>query len=143
MKKIISLCCISMMMFISTSFCFGQEQGIAADSISPKYIGTFLHIESFTSSGAILTPETILKPKEETSFDKVIINIRIKKVTTGTEYYNKNFTTYYDTVRNRFYATTNFVAPSKGAYRMDSTYRCYKNGELIETIKGDVKSTTY
>lgn len=141
MKKLLSLCVI-IMLFASTSLCYGQET--FEEGIEPKYVGTFYHIESFAdNSGATLIAEAILKPKEENSFDKVVINIQIKKVTTGKEYLNKNFTTYYDTLRNRFYAKTSFTAPLKGTYRMNTIYKCYKSGKLIETINGEPRVATY
>ncbi|MEY8367323.1 hypothetical protein AALA24_01015 [Anaerovoracaceae bacterium 42-11] len=141
LRKLLSLCII-IMLFTSTSLCFGETR--SEEGIEPKFVGTFLHIESFTEgSGATLVPKAILKPKEDNSFDKVIINIKIKKVSTGTEYFNKSFAPHYDTVRNWYCATTDFTAPSKGTYRMDSTYKCYKGGKLIETLKGDPKTATY
>lgn len=134
--------CLLLIFITSCSFCFATTE--TNDEIEPRYIGTFYHSESFTAgSGATLIPKVYLKPKYETSFDKVVIKLRITKVSTGTEYYNRSFTTYYDDVRNWFAVTSSFTAPSRGQYKLKTTYKCYKSGTLIETIEGVTKYATY
>lgn len=115
-----------------------------ADTIEPKYIGTFYHGESFTEgSGNELIPSVYLKPNSKDTFDKVVIKFKITKVSTGDVCYNKSFTTYYNESQKRFSKTITFSAPSKGTYRLATTYKCYKDGTLIETINGVTKTATY
>ena len=142
MKKLMMLIC--MMTIICASTTFGYGAVVQEPSVEPAYIGTFVHSESFTEgTGAALIPKVYLKPKTADSFDKVVIRLQIVKTSTGTEYYDKSFTTYYDSTRRWFMKTVTFTAPSKGTYRLNTTYKCYKDGDLIETIKGVAKTATY
>lgn len=142
MRRCIALFCMVIFMFTSSGFCYGAT--VSEPSVEPAYVGTFVHAESFTEgSGASLIPKVYLTPKSEDSFDKVVIRLQIVKATTGAECYDKSFTTYYNATRKWFMKTVTFTAPSKGTYRLNTTYKCYKDGKLIETIKGVARTATY
>ena len=142
MKKIAVLICIIAVYCATSLVCYGTTN--IDDKGESRYVGTFVHSESFTKgSGATLIPKVYLTPKADDTFDKVIIKFQIVKLSTGTEHYNKSFTTYYNDTRSWFSATTNFTAPSRGTYQLNTTYKCYKNGKLIETIKGVARTATY
>lgn len=134
MRRFISLLLVIVMVLGTASLCYGQTAPV--NPIEPAYVGTGMHTESFKIVDGVSTSTAYLVPKTETSFDKVTINIKIAKATTGTVYYNKTFTTYYNDVRGWFYVSKDYQLPSKGTYSMDATYKCYKNGSLIETVKG-------
>lgn len=134
MRRIISLFLVLILVLSTATLCYGQTSPV--NPIEPAYVGTGMHSESFTINGGVSTSTAYLMPKRSDSFDKVTINIKITKATTDIVYYNKTFTTYYDSVRDWFRVSKDYTLPSKGTYRMDSTYKCYKDGKLIETIKG-------
>ena len=142
MRRFIALICMVMFLFTSSGVCYGATA--SEPSVEPAYIGTFIHAEAFSEGiGANLIPKVYLTPKSADSFDKVVIRLQIVKATTGVEYYDKSFTTYYNATRKWFMKTVTFTAPSKGTYRLNTTYKCYKDGELIETIKGVARTATY
>lgn len=140
-KRILSVCMI-IIVLVSCTFCYSAT--VFADTIEPRYVGTFLHSESFTKgSGAELIPSVYLKPNSEDTFDRVVIRLKITKTSTSTVCYNQSFTTYYNATRKWFSKSVTYTAPSKGEYKLNTTYKCYKDGVLIETINGVEKTLVY
>lgn len=135
MRRFVGFLLILIISFSTVSLSYGQTG--SENVVEPAYVGTSLHTEKFNvDSDGLSTSVAYLVPKSETSFDKVVINIKIAKATTDEVCYNKTFTTYYDSIRGWFRVSKNYTLPSKGVYSMNATYKCYKNGKLIETIKG-------
>lgn len=141
MRKFISLLLVVGVVLSTASMCYGQTSNVRP--AEPAYVGTGMHTESFKILDGVSTSVAYLVPKTATSFDKVTINIRIEKATTGTVYYNKTFTTYYNDIRGWFRVSKDYKLPSKGTYSMDATYKCYKNGKLIETVLGETMIKGY
>lgn len=142
MRRFIGLIAAIVLILGTVSVCYGQTS--PGNVAEPAYVGTAVHVEKFTvASGGLSTAVAYTMPKNESSYDKVIINIKIAKATTGTVVYDKSFTTYYDSIRDWFRVSKDYQLPSKGTYSMDATYKCYKNGKLIETIKGATKISSY
>lgn len=142
MKSKICYLLIIVMIFMCTSLCFGET--IESEDNTPKYIETLLHMESFRNNSAgKLNAEASLTPMRTSSFDKVVITIKIQKESTSTVVYNKSFTTTYDKIRDRFFVSASYAPTAKGVYSMDATYKCYKSGKLIETIKGVTRAASY
>lgn len=142
MRRFISLLIAMALIMGTVSVCYGQTS--PGNTVEPAYIGTAVHVEKFTvASGGLSTSVAYILPKSSTSYDKVTINIKIAKATTGTVYYDKTFTTYYDSVRGWFRVSKDYQLPSKGTYSMDATYKCYKGGTLIETITGVTRVDSY
>ncbi|MGC2872595.1 hypothetical protein ACDL92_04780 [Ihubacter sp. mB4P-1] len=141
MRRIISLLLVLILVLSTATLCYGQTSPV--NPIEPAYVGTAMHVESFKINDGVSTSVAYILPKTKTSFDKVTINIKIAKATTGVVYYDKTFTTYYDSIRGWFHVSKDYTLPSKGTYSMDATYKCYKDGKLIETIKGATKISSY
>lgn len=142
MKKKVFFACMILMVFASCTFSYGETA--FADTGESRYIGTAVHSESFTrGSGAELIPNVYLMPNSKDTFDKVVIRLKITKTSTDAVCYNQSFTTYYNETRKWFSKTITFTAPSRGKYRLNTTYKCYKDGNLIETISGVAKTVTY
>lgn len=141
-RKICLSLIVSIFLLSNISICFGQA--VENRDVSPKYIGTVMHTELFKmdSNGEFRT-ETSLYPKYDTSYDKVVISIKITRNATDTVVYNKTFTTVYNEIRDWFSVSTTYNTAIKGLYSMDATYKCYKDGKLIETIKGVTKTAIY
>lgn len=145
MKKSMSCLLIIVLLSMSTVFCFGASiDKNVGESIVPMFVGTFSHSEVFKKNTAgVLYAETALTPKEKGSFDKVVITIKITKISSGTVVYNKSFTTSYSDIRNRFFKSVTYTPSTRGAYLMEAKYKCYKNSKIIETLNGVPISASY
>lgn len=136
MKKIISL-------VLAVALVLGSYAMVFASEIVPFYIGTARHTEllSISKSGSADFGAELI-PKQETSFDRVTITLELVYEDNGSTVYKVVANTTYDTVKSSFEKyVDDYQLDDKGDYRLFVTYKCYKNGSLIETITMNVTDT--
>ena len=72
--------------------------------------------------------------------DKVVITAKVRNYMSDSIVHQSTMTTYYDNLKNEFKCQGDCTGPSVGPYYVDVTYKCYKNGTLLETITGQTES---
>lgn len=137
MKKILLILTLVLSILASFTAAF-------ADTAVPYYIGTDSHRESFkiSSAGTAQMSATLI-PHTSDSFDKVNIEMKIKKSGVTTPIYSGSWDTTYDKTSRSFKKSTTHRINNKGTYYMEVTYTCYNNDTLIETITTNTSNTTY
>lgn len=136
MKKVISLLLAVALMLGSCAMVFASE-------IVPFYVGTARHAESLNiSDSGSADFGADLVPKQETSFDRVTITLELVYEDNGSTVYKVVANTKYNSSTASFRkSVTDYRLDDKGDYRLFVTYKCYKNGSLIETINMNVTDT--
>lgn len=105
-----------------------------------QYIGVFNHLEDLMEGlGWKLNMYAEVVPRNESVLDKVVMDMKVINYATGNSIHEEKFATYYDVVTDSFYAESSCTVSMPGTYYLDVTYKCYKNGSLIETITGRSK----
>lgn len=139
MRKLVALMAIIMLVVSSIGIC--QAAMIQDNSVDIMYIGTSRHFESLTSkTGNSLAFYGQLTPKSAGSYDNVKVTLKVVNFVTNTTVHNESQSVFYDSLGGYFMAKSSCIVPMGGTYYLDVTYKCYKNGVLIETITG-VSST--
>ncbi len=137
MKKILLILALVLSMLASFTAAY-------ADTAVPYYIGTNSHRESFKiSSTGTAEMSAALTPHTSDNFDKVNIEMKIKKPGVTTPIYSGDWDTTYDKTSRTFKKSTTHRINNKGTYYMEVTYTCYSGDELIETITTKTSSKTY
>lgn len=141
LKKITQMFLVILLILSFTASCFAATG--SDDGISPNYIGTDYATTTFKiNTSGIATMRGGLSPKNSTVIDKVTMQFVIKN-SSGTSVYNKTYTATWDSLYAQYIAEKTYQLSSKGTYTLQVTYRCYKNGALIETIRSATISKTY
>ena len=137
MKKILLILALLLSMFASFTAAY-------ANTAVPYYIVTDSHRESFKiSSTGTAEMSASLTPHTSDIFDKVNIEMKIKKPGVTTPIYSGDWDTTYDKTLKNFKKSTTHRINNKGTYYMEVTYTCYSGDELIETITSKTSSKTY
>ena len=137
MKKILLVLALVVCMLVSFTAAY-------ADTAVPYYIGTDRHREDFSiSSNGTAQMNAALTPHTSDIFDKVNIEMKIKKPGVTTPIYSGDWDTTYDKTLKNFKKSTTHRINNKGTYYMEVTYTCYSGDELIETITSKTSSKTY
>lgn len=136
MRKTICIICIMVMVFSSFALCFADVIGSNVEQVSPRFVATFMHRETLTiSSKGYATMTAQLQPKSATSMDEVKVTMTLKK-TDGTLIRKKTYDAVWSETAFQFQVSDNKQLSDKGSYYVDMTYKCYKNGTLLETLNG-------
>ena len=142
MRKAIITVCILTLILSSFSMSFAATADEATEVEQLRFVGTLSHSEglSISSSGKASMLATLI-PKSETSIDEVEVTIKLKH-TDGTTVLNKTYDAEWSDTYFQFRVYDSKNLTKTGLYTMSVTYKCYKNGSLIETLTGS-NSDTY
>lgn len=141
MKKIICTVCMVIFILSSVSTCFADIEDNDIQQIEPRFVGTFLHMERLSiSSSGYATTTARLEPKSEDSIDEVKVTMTLKKID-GTLIRKKTYDAVWSQTYFEFQAADHKQLTDKGAYYLDVTYKCYKDGKLLETLTGSAADT--
>ena len=136
MKKFFATALILLMLALSTANCFAATSSSNSE-MSAQYVVTMLHVETFTiSSGGMASMKGRLEPMDDTEVDQVKITLTLEDGA-GTVVYNKTYDATWSNVSKSYSTTKNYQLGKAGRYTFRATYKCYKNGSLLETIKCD------
>ncbi len=135
MKKTITIMLLLLMLFSLTGNCFAATYSGGGTEEEPYYVGTKSHTEIFNiSSSGVATMNVALVPLSATTIDEVEATLVIKN-SSGTNAYNKTYNLPWNNLYESFKIIKEHQLSKKGTYSFRVTYRCYKNGLLVETIK--------
>ena len=135
MKRIITIIFILLMLFSFTGNCFAATSAGGGTEIAPCYVATRSHTESFNiSSSGVATMNVALAPFNTSTIDEVKATLVIKN-SSGTNVYNKTHNLPWNSLYASFKTIKEHQLTKKGVYSFQVTYKCYKNGSLVETIK--------
>ena len=81
-----------------------------------------------------------LRTKASGLIDKVKVTLRLEKID-GTLLRKKTYDAKWSEVAFEFQVEDNKQLIDKGAYYIDVTYKCYKDGKLLETLRGSAADT--
>lgn len=138
MRKLIIFMMLIIVLIPSTGI--SHAAAIKDDTIDLQYIGTSKHMESISSElGMNLSFFGKLVPKSEDSYDRVKVTFKIVNFVTNTTVHSESMEMTYDDIFHFYIAESDCTAPMTGTYYLEATYKCYKNGDLIETIIGQSK----
>lgn len=140
-EKIVMTILIFAMFLLSSMVCFAAVPTERDDSIvEPMYVATQSQIAIFTiSSKGLATMNVSLIPFTKNSLDRVNVTLNIKN-SSGTSVYNKSYDTSWSSISASFKLTKEYQLSKSETYEFQATYKCYKNGSLIETIKSEFKT---
>lgn len=126
------------MFLLSSMACFAAVPTERDDSeIEPMYVATHSQSATFKiSSKGLATMNVSLIPFTKTSLDRVNVTLNIKN-SSGASVYNKSYDTSWSSISASFKLTKEYRLSKSGTYEFQATYKCYKNGSLIETIKSN------
>lgn len=143
MRKMMTIIFVLLMVFLLTSNCYAATSSGGETEINPCYVGTKSHTEIFNiSSSGVATMNVALAPFNTTTIDEVKATLVIKN-SSGTNVYNKTYNLPWNSLYASFKVIKEYQLPEKGTYSFRVTYKCYKNGSLIETIKSSSIFKTY
>ena len=138
MRKLIIFMMLILVLIPSTGI--SHAAAIKDSTIDLQYIGTSKHMESISSKlGMNLSFFGQLVPKSEDSYDRVKVTFKIVNFVTNTTVHSEFMEMTYDDLFHFYFAESDCTAPMTGTYYLEATYKCYKNGDLIETIIGQSK----
>ena len=142
MKKTMIVICILVLVLSSFSVGFAAEMDKAEnEEETARFVGTHAHVDTLTiSSSGYATMLAELIPKTSTSIDKVVVTIKLKSPN-GTNVYNKSHNATWSQTYFEYQVDAYKQLTTKGEYTMYVTYKCYKDGSLIETISGSASDT--
>ena len=144
MKKIICSIFMAMVMLASFSTCFADPALSTVrdeEQVSPRFVVTFSHSEGLLiDSKGYATMAAYLRPKASGLIDKVEVTLRLEKID-GTLLRKKTSDAKWSEVAFEFQVEDNKQLIDKGAYYIDVTYKCYKDGKLLETLRGSAADT--
>ncbi len=141
MKKVMIVICVLVLVLSSFSVGFAAEVDKVTEEEALRYVGTHAHIETLTiSSSGYATMLAELIPKTSSSIDEVVVTIKLKSPS-GTYVYNKSHDASWSQTYFEYQVSKGKQLSSKGLYTMSVTYKCYKDGSLIETISGSAADT--
>lgn len=141
MKKIICMICMAAIVFSTFSLSFADVADNSAEQVSPRFVGTFSHSEALSiNSKGYATTVAYLRPKTRDSIDEVKTTITLKKID-GTLLRKKTYDAVWSEVAFEFQAVDYKQLTDKGSYYIDVTYKCYKDGKLLETLTGSAADT--
>ena len=139
MRRIMTLA-LMLMLIVSTgtvSYAASIDDGGELDL---QYIGVTDHTETFLEGlNMKVNYSATIVPKNENALDKVVVTFKVIHYINGNTVHQETVTTYYDEYKDQFKAQGSGTVPTIGTYYLDVTYKCYKNGTLIETITGQSK----
>lgn len=106
-----------------------------------RYVGTYMHMETLQiSSSGKATMKARLEPKTEDSIDEVVVTIKLKNPN-GIVLHNETYDATWSSVAFQYQVTDSESVATRGKYTMSVTYKCYKDGSLLETISGSTTDT--
>ena len=142
MRKAIITVCILTLILSSFSMSFAANADEAREVGQLRYVGTHSHVETLSiNSSGNASMLAALMPKSESSIDEVEVTIKLKH-TDGTTVLNKTYDAEWSDTYFQFRVSDSKNLTKTGLYTMSVTYKCYKNGSLIETLTGS-NSDTY
>lgn len=133
MNLIRKMLVIMLCMILTGSYCMAASDG-ELGGISPYYVGTQTTNEIFNiSSSGVASMTTSLTPKKSVGVDEVKVTLKIKNAS-GVVKYNKTYTATWSDLYGAFRLSKTYQLPGSGSYQFQATYKCYKDGSLLETI---------
>lgn len=134
MKKVLIIAVLLMVLLLSTTVCYATSLWDENLEISPYYVGTQSHVQIFTiSSSGLATMNVSLTPFNSTTIDAVKVTLVIKN-SSGVKVYNKTHDMEWSSLYGSFKTVKDYQLSTKGVYEFQATYKCYKDGSLLETI---------
>lgn len=143
MKSLIKVFVIVFSIVITSSFCSVSESYALDDTVQPYYVATQYTMETFSiNSTGNAFMNVSLKPKSTTLIDEVKVTLKIRNAY-GTSFLNKTFNASWDNLSASYEFTKMHQLSKKGTYEFQAVYKCYKDGNLVETIYSSYKTYTY
>lgn len=137
MKKIVVV--LSILMLISVSVYAECNEGIV---VNPDYIGANSYMNNFSiDNTGRATMDGKLYPKSSNVMDKVSISFRL--INSSSETVFNTTVTVLNKTNGAYCAVRTFNVENRGIYKLKVTYKCYKNGVLLETISTPYISKQY
>lgn len=137
MKKILSFLLIVVMVTASVSVGFAATKANPGTEIMPAYVTTTACQVAFSvSSTGKATMSGELPPRIIGITNKVIVDFTVKD-SSNAIVHKESITGKWNDALDSFIASKQIQLPGKGAYRLYATFKCYRNGECIETIVAD------
>lgn len=128
-----------MLLIIASSITAGYAAVVDdGESLKPKYVGAADHSESIIKGmGLKVNYSGTIIPKNATVLDKVVMTFKVRNYVTDGIANQETVTAYYDETKNQFKGQGSCSVPTIGTYYLEVTYKCYKNGSLVDTIVED------
>ena len=128
-----------MLLVIVSSITVGYAAEIeGGENLQPQHVGAANHSESITKGmGLKVNYSGTIVPKNATVLDKVVMTFKVRNYITDGIANQETVTVYYDETKNQFKGQGSCSVPTIGTYYLEVTYKCYKNGSLIDTIVDD------
>lgn len=143
MRYLLKTFVITLLIVITSPFCCVSENYALGDTVQPYYVATQYTMETFSiNSTGNAFMNVSLKPKSTTLVDEVKVTLKIKNAY-GTNFLNKTYNTSWDSLSASYELTKMHQLSKKGAYEFQAVYRCYKNGNLVETINSSYTTAIY
>ncbi len=140
-NRVILVSCICLMAVLLFN-CVGVYAGVA-DEIQPRYVATQSTIENFSiNSSGESSMTTILVPMDKSKIDKVKVTLNIKN-SSGNSVYSNTYDATWSNLVSGYRLVKTYKLSSKGTYRFNAVYKCYKNNSLVETITTDYIVDSY
>ena len=141
MKKAMIVICVLVLVLSSFSVGFAAEVDKVTEEETMRYVGTHAHIDTLTiSSSGYATMLAELIPKTSSSIDEVVVTIKLKSPS-GSYVYNKTLDATWSQTYFEYQVDAYKQLTTRGKYTMSVTYKCYKDGSLLETISGSTTDT--
>jgi len=141
MKRILQCSIVFLVIIILSTSAFAAEKPTEPVDLNYVYAKECFTIFSIDSDG-MATMEGTIKPKTSTVIDEVKVTFTIDKLS-GSNVYNKTWNASWSVLFGGYKEEQEYQLPRKGAYILHTTFKCYKNGKLIETISGNDVTKTY
>lgn len=136
MKKIICVVCMAILLLSSFSMCFADVVNCTVEQVSPRFIGTFSHSEALSiNSKGYATMVAYLRPKTRDSIDEVKVTITLKTID-GYLIKKQTYDASWSEVAFEFQVVDYKQLKDRDSYYIDVTYKCYKDGKILETLNG-------
>ncbi len=138
-RVFVLLICLAIM----TSFSCINASAHITDIAQPYYVVTFNTSETFSiNSSGVASMTAALVPKNTSKVDSVKVTFTIKN-SDGTNIYSKTFTAPWNSLFSEYSIAKSYQLPGRDIYRCNTTYKCYKNNTLVETITTDYIVDSY
>ena len=141
MKKFMCFVIMIVLLLSGTSGAFAKTTvNNVSPGISPLYVSVERHMERFSKELNGNGKMTVyVFPMTNSSLDKVVADIKVTKIGGNGAIYDEALNLEYNSTWGRFEGEDTCKLSSIGTYRMETEYRCYKGGKLIERIDGVTK----
>ena len=143
MKKIICLLLTAMVIIASSALCFAATDMPSGSEITPSYVTTGGGQAAFSiNSSGIASLKGYFPPRVIGIVDKVDVNFLVKS-SSGTTVVNSTVNCKWNTATKDYIGSYSGRLPGKGKYMLYTTFYCYREGKLLETVKVDAVVKSY